>query len=127
MRSSRVSSALVVALTLALTAGGIAVAAASGADVSQYMIVTKQTDVPNTGYRENDRFMFIETACPTGSKAFSGGMKNGRGDGGVMMQSFPRDDGSAWVVEWGEDGAPDQTVETYVVCSSLGADLDSGY
>ena len=127
MRSSRVSRAFVVALTLVLTASTVAAAAAPGGEVSQYMNVTKSTPVPNTGYRENDRYMFIENACPPGSKAFSGGMKTERGDGGVVMQSYPRDDGSAWVVQWGEEGAPDRSVETYVVCSSLGAEPDSGY
>ena len=56
MRSYRVYSASLVALTLALTAGAVAVAAAAGAEVSQYMIVTKQTDLTkNNGLGSSKR------------------------------------------------------------------------
>ena len=121
MRSARQVFPLI--LVLALVQAALAAAARPPISTgSQYMIVTKHTDLSKT-----DSFRFIETSCPAGSKAFSGGMKDGRGDGGIMMQSFPRDDGSAWVVEWGPEGGHDKTVETYVVCSSLGVEPDVQY
>ncbi|MFE7840820.1 hypothetical protein ACFU53_33635 [Streptomyces sp. NPDC057474] len=127
MRGKQAIGAGVLALALALAsgAGWAAQATSSGTAASQaaaakapvraaavdgYQIVQlPNANVPN--------FQRRTLYCPAGKKVIGGGAE-ARGNGAVLVGSFPTPDGTGWIALGRQDGYSTVGISVYAICAN---------
>ncbi|MFJ8045256.1 hypothetical protein ACIRBX_32605 [Kitasatospora sp. NPDC096147] len=120
LRSKRALGAGLLAVALAV---GTGLAAQAGAEdrsgeqpagsvraVDGYQLVT----LPNANV---NNFQRRTVSCPSGKRALGGGAE-ARGNGAVLVGSFPTDDGRGWIGIGRQDGNNTVGISVFVVCAN---------
>ncbi|WP_214410436.1 hypothetical protein [Sphaerisporangium fuscum] len=96
--------------TVAAASASQAAPAPHKADFTGYQLVTlPNANVPN--------FQRRVVYCPPGKRAVGGGGE-ARGNGAILVGSFPTDQANGWIVLGRQDGYGDVGISAFVICAN---------